>query len=351
MYSRAQNLSVGLIGLLGLAKHRETKAKSLKPMRFDLRCVEVIVTFTANPSVDRTIELDRLDRGGLHRAFRVRVQPGGKGINVTRALVGNGFKARAVVPAGGSEGDNLISLLRDDEIDVIRIRIEGPVRSNISLVEPDATVTKVNEAGPRLSDSEMKALCEVLFTQVADADWVVLAGSLPPGMDYQIYADLVARLSMTGVKVAVDTSGPAFLASVKAGPALVKPNLEELEEAVGRRLDTFADVIDAAQELRSLGAGAVLASLGSEGAVLVEDTGIWRANASAVPLSSVGAGDAMLAGFLAAGGNGSEALAEAVSWGAAAVSLPGSTMPSREDVTRCESHVDPKPDWDESVRG
>ncbi|UMP07015.1 1-phosphofructokinase family hexose kinase [Amycolatopsis sp. EV170708-02-1] len=262
----------------------------------------MIVTLTANPSVDRTVELQRLEPGSLHRALGVTVQPGGKGINVARALVSNGFNARAVVPAGGTEGDHLISLLRDQKIDVIRIRTEKPVRSNISLVEPDATVTKVNEIGPHLSSAEVRALTEVLLAQVSDAQWAVLAGSLPPGMDAEVYADLVGRLAATGVKVAVDTSGRALLASVKAGPALVKPNLDELEEAVDRRLDTLADVVDAAQELRSLGAGAVLASLGGRGAVLVEDAGTWYANASAVPVSPVGAGDAMLAGFLAAGG-------------------------------------------------
>nr|WP_225956839.1 1-phosphofructokinase [Amycolatopsis lexingtonensis] len=335
------------LGLANADEHRQYQPNQRGPRR---RCAEVFVTLTANPSVDRTIEVDRLIRGELHRATGARVQPGGKGINVARALVRNGLKARAVVPAGGADGDHLISLLRDYNIDVVRVPTAEPVRSNISVVEPDATVTKVNESGPHLSGAELETLCDTLMSHVADAEWVVAAGSLPPGAGEDFYADLIARLATTGAKVVVDTSGPAFRTSVKAGPALVKPNLDELEEAVGRQLDTVRDVVDAAQELRALGAGTVLASLGSKGAVLVEEAGVWCANASAEPRSSVGAGDAMLAGFLAAGGSGPQALATAVAWGAAAVSLPGSTMPGPEDVGARRVRVDPRPEWDEKVR-
>lgn len=310
----------------------------------------MFLTVTLNAAIDKTLRVANLQIGRRHRCAPGDLQAGGKGINVARALVRNGHQARAVVPAGGAEGDQLISLLEHCDIDVVRVRTEEPVRSNISVVEPDATVTKLNEIGPRLSAREIETMCDVLLANVADARWVVAAGSLPPGVDEDFYAALIGRLASTGVQVVVDTSGPAFRTSVKAGPALVKPNLDELEEAVGRRLDTVRDIVDAAQELRSLGAGKVLASLGSKGAVLVEGAGIWCANASAEPRSSVGAGDAMLAGFLAAGGSGPQALATAVAWGAAAVSLPGSTMPGPEDVKARRVRVDPHPGWDEKVR-
>lgn len=308
------------------------------------------MTLTANPSVDRTVEVEQLLRGGLHRTSSSSVHPGGKGINVARALVRNGLDARAVVPAGGSEGGHLIALLDNYSIDVIRVPTLEPVRSNISVVEPDATVTKLNEIGARLSGDEVDALCDALLGNVSDASWVVLAGSLPPGVNEDFYADLIRRLTPSGAKVVVDTSGPALRSAVKAGPVLVKPNLDELEEAVNRPLETIRDVVDAAQELRALGTGAVLASLGSKGAVLIEKGGVWCADATADPRSSVGAGDAMLAGFLAAGGSGPQALAAAVAWGAAAVSLPGSTMPGPEDVGARRVRVHPQPNWDEKVR-
>nr|CTQ89562.1 1-phosphofructokinase (EC 2.7.1.56) [Kibdelosporangium sp. MJ126-NF4] len=293
----------------------------------------VIVTVTANPSIDRTVEVGALVRGGLHRATAVHVQPGGKGINVARALVCNGIKARAVVPAGGAEGEQLISLLSDYSIDVVRVRTLGPVRMNVSVIEPDATVTKLNEPGARLTDDEVTALADAVINASHNATSVILAGSLPPGVHDDFYASLIARLSKEDIRVVVDTSGPALRAAVAAGPALVKPNHHELEEAVRRPLLTLGDVVDAARELRSLGAQAVLASLGSDGAVLVDEDDAWHAEAPVVlARSSVGAGDAMLAGFLTAGGKGRAALVSAVAWGAAAVSLPGSTMPKPDNL-------------------
>ncbi|SDY08268.1 1-phosphofructokinase [Amycolatopsis xylanica] len=292
----------------------------------------MFVTVTANPSVDRTIEVDRLVRGELHRASRTQVHPGGKGVNVARALVRNGVKTRAVVPVGGAEGAQLVALLTADSVDVVRVPTTGSVRCNVSVVEPDGTVTKLNEAGPSLTPADAEAIRDAALANIADATWVVLAGSLPPGAPVDFYADLVARLTGEGVRVAVDTSGPALVAAVAAQPALIKPNLHELEEAVGRELPAMADVVAAAHELRERGAGAVLASLGGEGAVLVDGEGVWHAEAAAEVRSSVGAGDALLAGFLSAGGQGPEALSEAVAWGAAAVSLPGSTMPGVEDI-------------------
>ncbi len=291
------------------------------------------VTVTANPSVDRTIEVAGLVRGGLHRATGVHVQPGGKGINVARALVSNGIKARAVVPAGGAEGEQLISLLSDYSIEVVRVPALGPVRMNVSVIEPDATVTKLNEPGARLSAAEAKALADAVITAARDAAWVVIAGSLPPGVEPEFYAELIGRLAGEDVRVALDTSGPALRAAFGAKPSLVKPNHHELQEAVGRPLRTLGDVVEAAREIRGLGAGAVLASLGGDGAILVSEDGNWHAEAPVVQArSTVGAGDATLAGFLAGGGQGERALVSGVAWGAAAVSLPGSTMPRPDDL-------------------
>jgi 1-phosphofructokinase len=312
----------------------------------------VFVTVTANPSIDRTVEVGALVRGGLHRATAVHVQPGGKGINVARALVCNGIKARAVVPAGGAEGEQLISLLSDYSIEVVRVASLGPVRMNVSVIEPDATVTKLNEPGARLTEDEARSLADAVINAAHDASWVVLAGSLPPGVSPDFYADLIHRMEHDDVQVVVDTSGPALRAAVAAGPALIKPNHHELEEAVDSPLSTIQDVVGAAQQLRSLGAKAVLASLGRDGAVLVDGEGVWHAEAPVVlARSSVGAGDAMLAGFLAAGGKGEQALVSGVAWGAAAVSLPGSTMPRPDDLRPHLVEVHPRIKTGRELRG
>jgi 1-phosphofructokinase len=153
---------------------------------------------------------------------------------------------------------------------------------------------------------------------------------------------LCTRLVSAGLRLAVDTSGPALAAAAKAGAALLKPNREELADVVGTTLTSLGDVVDAARRLRSWGAGAVLASLGADGAVLVDDSGVVIGSSPVDhPRSAVGAGDALLAGFLAAGAQGSAALAEALAWGAAAVSLPGSRMPGPDDLQRHRVRIHP----------
>jgi 1-phosphofructokinase len=295
----------------------------------------VIVTLTLNPSVDRTVEVETLARGEVMRALGVRVDPGGKGINVSRALAAHGLPTRAVVTVGGAEGEHLVALLRDTGIEIVPVRIRAAIRSNITVVEPDGTTTKLNEPGAELSAEELAAVFAAVATAVESATWLVASGSLPPGTPATVYADLVRRLAGSGTAVAIDTSGPALEAVLPAGPTLVKPNRDELAEVTGQRLSSIADVVDAANRLRDRGAGAVLASLGAEGAVLVDDEGAIHGRTPAVPqLSSVGAGDAMLAGFLAAGGRGPDALIEALAWGAAAVLQPGSGMPGPSDIDR-----------------
>lgn len=309
----------------------------------------MIVTLTLNPSVDRTVEVETLARGEVMRALSVRVDPGGKGINVSRALATHDLPTRAVVTVGGAEGAHLVNLLRDTGIEIVPVPIQGAIRSNITVAEPDGTTTKFNEPGAHLSAEELAAVITAVKNAVESVDWLVASGSLPTGTPASFYADLVQMLAGSGTRVAVDTSGPALEAVLAAGPTLVKPNRDELAEVTGQRLVTIADVVDAASRLRDLGAQAVLASLGAEGAVLVDDDGAIHGRTPAVPpLNSVGAGDAMLAGFLAGGGKGADALVEALAWGAAAVLQPGSGMPSPHDIDRAsirlERHGIQRPD-------
>lgn len=293
----------------------------------------MIVTVTLNPSLDRTIEVGALVRGALVRGTSTRVDAGGKGVNVARALAAHGVPTRAVLPLGGPDGERLLGLLTASGLDVVAVPVHSATRSNVSLVEPDGTVTKVNEPGGRLDAEDVEALLASVAAAAAGADWAVLCGSLPPGVPLDVYARLCRSLQAAGTSVAVDSSGPALHAAIDAGPALLKPNREELAECVGRPLRTLGDVLAATEELRSRGAGAVLASLGADGALLVERAGVVRGRSTVLaPRSSVGAGDAMLAGFLSAGATGASALASGLAWGAAAASLPGSRMPTASDL-------------------
>jgi 1-phosphofructokinase len=293
----------------------------------------VIVTLTANPSVDRTLEVPSLDRGEVVRATAVQVHPGGKGVNVARALVANGIPARAVLPAGGREGEQLLDLLSTRGVEVVPVLIAEPLRENVTVVEPDGSVTKLNAPGPSLSPNEVRRLIDVTVDASRGADWVALCGTLPPGTPEDLYATLVTELHRIGVRVAVDTSGPALVEALAAGPDLIKPNRDELAEAIGASIEDLRDVATGAGRILGRGVGHVLVSLGKEGAVSVTDEGAMRAwTDPVVPRSTVGAGDAALAGFLSAWNDRSLALRTAVAWGAAAVKLPGTGMPAPADI-------------------
>jgi 1-phosphofructokinase len=293
----------------------------------------VIVTLTLNPSLDRTVEVPSLTRGSVIRTSDGHLDPGGKGVNVARALLANGIEARAILPVGGRVGHQLVELLEAEGVVMTAVDVGAGTRSNLTLSEPDGTVTKINEAGDALTDDEIERLADAVLLTAGAADWVVASGSLPQATPTDVYARLVTRLAAHGIKLAVDTSGPALAQAVAAGAALVKPNREELSEVVGWEVWSLADAVTAAESLRRDGAQAVLVSLGPDGAVLIDDDGAIHGECRVeVPRSSVGAGDCLLAGFLAAGARGEEALANALLWAAAAVEMPGSRIPTPADI-------------------
>jgi 1-phosphofructokinase len=287
----------------------------------------VIVTVTPNPSVDRTLFVDALTRGAVTRAKRTLSEPSGKGVNVSLALQAHRYPTTAVLPLGGATGTDLSRMLTDAGLPFQQVHINGSTRSNVSLAEPDGTVTKINEHGPALSQDEVRTLREAALAAGRGAQWLAACGSLPEGMDERFYIELLGEARRLGLRVAVDTSGVALRWAIEAGPDVVKPNRDELAEATGRKLATLGDVLAGAEELRARGARSVLASLGPDGAVLVDRNGAVHGEAPVEhTVSAVGAGDALLAGFLAAGGAGPDALAGALRWAAASVQHAGTLL-------------------------
>jgi 1-phosphofructokinase len=283
----------------------------------------VIVTVTPNPSIDRTVRLDRLVAGGLNRAHSATSEAAGKGINVAYALATEGIDTVAVLPLASQSAVQFLGLLAD-AVPVAAVPIAGAMRVNVSIIESDGRVTKVNEPGPPLSATDADAILNAAASAARDG-WVVGCGSLPPGAPRDFYARL-AKLASRERRVAVDASGDALAAAVTAGIGLAKPNRQELEELMRRPLATLGAVLDAARALVTQGCGAVLVSLGSDGALFVDKAGASHAEARiADAANTVGAGDALLAGFLAAGAR-PEALPVAVAWAVAAVRSPGTRM-------------------------
>jgi 1-phosphofructokinase len=296
----------------------------------------MIATVTPNPSLDRTLRLPRFEPGHVNRATATMVEPSGKGVNVALALHGVGVPVRAVLPVGGTAGHEIALLLDGLGLDHVDVPIAGTLRSNISLVEADGRTSKVNEPGPQLSEVEVNALCAKALSASDTGDWVVWAGSLPLGFTPQRLADAVAGTRAAGRLVALDCSGLALeRALAQEGgrlPHLVKPNAEELAEVTGGSLSTLGDVVDAARVLIARGVRTVLVSLGRHGALLVDadlpQTLHGTASVRRV-VNTVGAGDAFLAGWLAAayaGATSSDALANALRFGATAVEHEGTLL-------------------------
>ena len=302
----------------------------------------MIVTLTANPSLDRTLGLERpLVPGGVHRAVGYTDEPGGKGVNVSRAVNAAGGPTVAVLPARAE--DPVLAQMRLLGLTHHAVHVDDLVRVNLTVTDPDGTTTKLNLPGSPLTAQARAALTEVLLKEAADARWAVLSGSLPPGVGAGWYAELTDALHAQGCKVAVDTSGEPLQAVAGADgamPDLLKPNAEELAEVLG--LDHEDDIADPrlaayhASRLVDQGCAEVLVTLGAEGAVLVSDEGAWHAAPPPIaPKSTVGAGDCALAGYLLADLDGAapaQRLRHAVAYGSAAAGLPGSAVPEPADV-------------------
>ena len=295
----------------------------------------------------------------MQRATSVSQESGGKGVNVSRALVASGLETVAVLPGGDS--DPVLAGLRDSGVPFAALAIHEPLRTNVALTEPDGVTTKINEPGPVLSEDQQEALIGLLLERSRGASWVVLAGSLPPGVPADFYATVTRRLRSTHAgngtqqstpRIAVDSSGAPLAAALSGDasgmPDLLKPNAEELAElaaAAGFATASTADELEADPEAAAAaaaavvrsGVGAVLATLGSKGAVLVTSDGAWLATHPPVKaVSTVGAGDSSLAGYLLASSLGAapaDCLRQAVAHGAAAASLPGSTVPAVHQTT------------------
>jgi 1-phosphofructokinase len=304
----------------------------------------MIVTVTPNPSIDRTVALPgELVRGAVHRGTSVSSEPGGKGVNVARALTLAGLDVIAVLPAGAH--DPMLDGLRSIGVPFHAVPVAGAVRTNMAVTEPDGTTTKINEPGAVVGTGDSEGLARAVTEHARSAQWVVLSGSLPPGMPECWYSDMVATLRQFGCKVAVDTSDAPLAALAadleRSAPDLIKPNSEELAgvagvtaqslEAAVKRGDA-GPVIAAARCLIDRGVGTVLATLGAAGAVLVNADGAWLATPPPIsPRSTVGAGDSSLAGYVRADVEGATApqrLQMAVAYGSGAAALPGSALPS-----------------------
>lgn len=260
-----------------------------------------IITVTLNPAIDQTVFLDRLSVGHVNRTQRHHRQPGGKGINVSSMLGQYGIPSTATGFLGKDNPRLFDELFRCQHIRDEFIRIPGETRTGIKIVdEASDETTDINFPGLEPTANEVRAFEKKLRSLVKPGRWFVLAGSLPAGISIGFFEEIITLIKSGGALVAADTSGEALKIAIDGRADLVKPNHHELAEYLGHDLPDFASRVAAARELQREKVPHVILSLGSEGALFITPEKALMASAPPVKvMSTVGAGDSLLAGFLA----------------------------------------------------
>lgn len=304
-----------------------------------------ILTLTLNPAIDRTVTLDRLVPGEVHRARAVRDDAGGKGINVASCLADWGLSVAAAGVLGSGNAAAFEALFTAKGIEDRFVWMPGETRTNLKLVDPAGT-TDINLPGLALEPATLRAVRALLAEAAGPDTLAVLAGSLPAGAEPGLYAELTAELKARGARVLLDASGPALAAALAAAvlPDAVKPNRHELEEWAGRPLPALADVVAAASGLVARGIPLVVVSLGADGAVFVRDAEALHALPPSMEVAStVGAGDALVAG-LVAGLCANAGLADtarlALAFAAGKLTRAGANLPGREAVAAIATGIE-----------
>lgn len=295
-----------------------------------------IVTFTLNPAIDVTCEADEVRHTQKIRTFNEKIEPGGGGINVARALCGFAAPVRAIYLVGGAPGQILDAMLAERGIARDAIRVKGETRISLNVRERDSgREYRFVPEGPTVSEEEWRQALDCIAT--VDCDYFVASGSLPPGVPDDFYRHLIELIDTKGARFMLDTSGRELGAALEAGVYLIKPSLGELEELIGRPLRGKHQIARAAAELvRGGRAKLVAVTLGQAGSILASGEGAWFLPAVDVPVrSAVGAGDSFLAGMafgLAAGKGLTTAFRMGAAAGAAAVQSPGTDLCKTADV-------------------
>ncbi|NLL42148.1 MAG: 1-phosphofructokinase family hexose kinase [Firmicutes bacterium] len=263
----------------------------------------MIVTLTLNPAVDRTVVVDSMALGQTNRVLDVHVAAGGKGVNVSRALIGWNTASAATGFLAGLEGEFIASALRESNIEPKFARLAGTsvTRTNTKIYDRSTRLTtELNEPGPEIARKDEEDLWQLLDGLLPETKILVCSGSLPQGTSPSFYHDLVQKCNRLGVLVCLDTSGPALAEGVKSGPYFIKPNQEELENLLQRKFTSELEIVEAIKDLAQFGISVITVSLGENGAIFYKQgQPIFWAGAAAEPLNSTtGCGDTLVAAMV-----------------------------------------------------
>ncbi|HEX4231851.1 MAG TPA: hexose kinase [Bryobacteraceae bacterium] len=302
-----------------------------------------ILTLTVNPAIDRIITVDRLVFEDRAYILSTTEAAGGRGINAARVLTSFGARAMAVTTSGPDVGRKFEEMLKRDGFSTEFVKIRHNIRINLTISDRQGLSVKLNELGPQLSKTEMTGIRKAVEKLLPSASWLMLCGSLPPGVDPHFYTNLIRLATKHNVNTLLDTDGDPLLHGIEGAPTLVSPNQSEAERLLNRALITRSHWIEAVRQIKTMGPKYVVLSLGSRGVVAASDQGVVEVVPPRVEaLSPIGAGDA-LAAALVWSMDRCESFEDALRWGVAAgtasAKLPGINLASMEQAREIHPQV------------
>jgi len=309
--------------------------------------INLILTLTINPAIDRTIISDRLafeDRGYILARGEAA---GGRGVNASQVIHAFGGKTLALLTSGGEIGKRMEHYLGEMgfPFEVVRVHAEG--RANLTISDKQGLTIKLNEIGAPLQAKEVNAVRDLVDARLKKATWLMICGSTQPGVPPEFYSEIIELARSRGVKTLLDTDGEALNHGLEAKPSVISPNQQEAERLLGRAIITRSQSLEAVKRIHEMGPEAVILSLGSKGALASYADGILEALPPRVEaLCPIGAGDALAAAFVWAIEK-KKPFADAVRWavaaGTATASLPGMSFPTLEQTKAIYKQVEVRP--------
>jgi 1-phosphofructokinase len=304
----------------------------------------MIITVTLNPALDKTLEIDDFKIGNVNRIVSTRLDVGGKGINVSKVIKELQHESLALGFLGGSSGNQIKSYLDNSNIKNDFLSVEGETRTNLKVIDRvNNTHTDINENGPSLVLEDIISIKEKIMEYCTEKSLVILSGSVPSGTSCSIYGEIIKDIKNKGGKVILDADGEMLMHGMKAGPYMVKPNIDELEKAFGIKIESEDKVIETAKKILEYGVKYVVISLGSEGSIFISREKVAKVNGMKVKVkSTVGAGDSMVAALAIAVDNDyslEEAIKLACATSTANVMTEGTQTGRIEDIEKIKKQI------------
>jgi len=307
----------------------------------------LILTLTVNPAIDRNVLTDRLVFEDRAYILSRNDLVGGRGIIASHVLHSFGAKTMAITTSGGKNGERFEKFVAKIGFPVEFVRIREEIRTNFTITDKQGLTIKLNEVGPQMTHKEADAVEKAVVKRLPGAEWLMLCGSLPPGVPPEFYHELIRAARAHKVKTLLDADGEPLLYGVEAGPTVVSPNQPEAERLLSRALLTRAHFREAVTRIKAMGAESVLLSLGSRGVVATDGRQIVEAAPPRIDaLSPIGAGDAMSAAFVWAAQK-KKPFEDCVRWGVAAgtasATLPGMEFATLDQTKEMYKQIEMKP--------